>query len=104
MQSSSYKNFCKSYSSNDLNTKGRFDARHTYNDKNHKLKTIVEDDVTDLNLKKARNNDDFYNGWSNGNSVYHKKTKNMTKWAGMIFEKDDFKKKLNDVKYYYNAK
>lgn len=28
----------------------------------------------------------------------------MTKWAGMIFEGDNFKRKLNDVKLQYNAK
>lgn len=28
------------------------------------------------------------------------KTSNLTKWAGMVFEGDNFKRKLNDVKYF----
>lgn len=36
--------------------------------------------------------------------AYNKKTKHMTKWAGMIFETDNFKRKLNDVKFFNNAK
>lgn len=48
MYNSSYNNFCKNYSSNDLTVKGRFDARHSQNHTFNKLKTIPEDDVSKI--------------------------------------------------------
>ena len=91
MYNSSYKNFCKSQSSNDLKVNGRFDSRYNQNHTFNKFKTIPEDDITDAPK-------------INELSDTIKKTTNLTKWAGMVFQSDNFKRKLNDVKFFNNAK
>lgn len=75
-----------------MKVKGRFDARYNYNHNFNKFSTIPEDDITD----QPKNNQIL--------SDNNKKTTNLTKWAGMVFQSDNFKRKLNDVKFFNNAK